>query len=66
MASFIGSHLCEKLIKLGHKVVVIDNLAIGKLQNLKSINNKIKFIKKDIRNYKAINKYFKNIDCVFP
>ena len=64
-AGFIGSHLCEKLIKLGHKVIVIDNLAIGKLQNLKSINNKIKFIKKDIRNYKAINKYFKNIDCVF-
>ena len=64
-AGFIGSHLCEKLIKLGYKVIVIDNLAIGKLQNLKSINNKIKFIKKDIRNYKAINKYFKNIDCVF-
>ena len=64
-AGFIGSHLTEKLVKLGHKVIVIDNLSVGKLKNLKLIKNKIKFINKDIRNYNAINKLFKNIDCVF-
>ncbi len=64
-AGFIGSHLTEKLVKLGHKVIVIDNLSVGKFKNLKLIKNKIKFLNKDIRNYNAINKFFKNIDCVF-
>lgn len=64
-AGFIGSHLSDKLVKLGHKVTIIDNLAVGKLKNLKLISNKINFINKDIRDYERINKYFKNIDCVF-
>lgn len=33
-AGFIGSHLVDKLIKQGHKVVVIDNLSTGKKENL--------------------------------
>jgi len=33
-AGFIGSHLVDRLIKLGHKVVVIDNLSTGKKENL--------------------------------
>ena len=28
-AGFIGSHLTEKLIRMGHKVVVIDDFFIG-------------------------------------
>jgi len=33
-AGFVGSHLVDKLIKLGHKVEVIDNLSTGKKGNL--------------------------------
>jgi len=33
-AGFIGSHLVEKLLKAGHKVIVIDNLCVGKKKNL--------------------------------
>jgi UDP-glucose 4-epimerase len=33
-AGFIGSHLVERLLKLGHKVVVVDNLAGGRLKNI--------------------------------
>ena len=33
-AGFIGSHLVDRLLSLGHKVVVIDNLSTGKLKNL--------------------------------
>ena len=33
-AGFIGSNLVEKLIELGHEVVVIDNLSTGKKSNL--------------------------------
>lgn len=44
-AGFIGSHLVDKLIELGHKVVVLDNLSTGKKEN---INKKAKFYKVDI------------------
>ena len=44
-AGFIGSHLVEKLVKKKHKVTVIDNLSVGKFSNLKSVKNKILFIK---------------------
>ncbi len=64
-SGFIGSHLTEKLVKLGHQVTVIDNLSVGKKSNLKSFIKKIKFINKDIKNFNEINKFFKNIDCVF-
>ena len=33
-AGFIGSHLVDRLLSLGYKVVVIDNLSSGKLKNL--------------------------------
>ena len=33
-ASFIGSHLVDKLISLGANVTVVDNLSSGKLENL--------------------------------
>ena len=47
-ASFIGSHLVDKLVTLGCKVTVVDNLSSGSLKNLSASQNKIKFIKKDL------------------
>tara|TARA_X000000368_G_C23015852_1_gene705660 strand:+ start:595 stop:1578 length:984 start_codon:yes stop_codon:yes gene_type:complete len=64
-AGFIGSHLSEKLILLGHKVVVIDNFIVGKKSNIKNIKGRIKIVKKDIRNYDSIKNLFKNVDYVF-
>ena len=64
-AGFIGSHLSERLVSLGHKVTIIDNFSIGKKSNIKSIKSKVKIIDLDIRNYRSINKYFKNVDNVF-
>ncbi len=48
-AGFIGSYLVDRLIKEGHKVVVIDNLSTGKKENL---NPKTTFYKIDIRSLK--------------
>ena len=42
---FIGSHLVDRLIKEGYKIIVIDNLSTGKKENL---NKKAKFYKIDI------------------
>ena len=44
-AGFIGSHLVDRLIKEGHRVIVVDNLSTGKKENL---NKKAKFYKIDI------------------
>ena len=54
-AGFIGSHLVDRLIKGGHKVVVVDNLSTGKKENL---DQKVKFYKIDICNPK-ISQIFK-------
>lgn len=61
-AGFIGSNLVDELIRLGHKVVIIDNLSGGKKEN---INPKAFFYKKDIRNYKLIKPLFGGVDYVF-
>ena len=35
-AGFIGSHLADRLLALGYRVVIVDNLSTGKLRNLNS------------------------------
>lgn len=61
-AGFIGSHLTDKLIELGHEVVVIDNLMLGKKE---FINKKAKFYKADIRDRKKMKKIFAGAEAVF-
>jgi UDP-glucose 4-epimerase len=45
-AGFIASHVADGFIALGHDVVVVDNLSMGRLENL---NPKAKFYLMDIR-----------------
>jgi len=61
-AGFIGSHVADKLVELGHEVLVIDNLLLGKKE---FINKKAKFHKVDIRNLKKLKKIFKGAEAVF-
>ena len=53
-AGFIGSHLSEKLLEQGFKVLGLDNLSNGKLTNIASImkNKNFKFLKCDINDNK--------------
>ncbi len=53
-AGFIGSHLVDELIKLGRKVIVVDNLCRGNIDN---VNNKAIFINKDIIEINNIKDY---------
>lgn len=67
-SGFIGSHLAERLIKKKiNKLVVIDNLSVGKKENLNKILNRIIFLRKDAENYKFLENIIKkhNIDYVF-
>jgi len=63
-AGFIGSNLCEKLLKQGHRVVVFDNLSNGKEENMKEFIDSIEFIKGDIRDKSAVERAVKDIDYV--
>src|SRR4029434_6073303 len=38
-AGFLGSHLCEHLLAKGHRVICIDNLETGSLQNIEHIRD---------------------------
>lgn len=55
-AGFIGSHVADAYLHLGHRVAVIDDLSTGCRQNL---NPKAKFYKTDIRNLGAIENIFR-------
>ncbi len=43
-AGFIGSHLCERLLSLGHNVVCLDNFSTGSKRNLSNLHNTNKFV----------------------
>ena len=64
-AGFIGSHLVELLLKKNYSVIVIDNFATGRKNNLNKVLKKIKIVNADISNYEKIQRYFKNTDYVF-
>src|SRR5215212_2204086 len=38
-AGFLGSHLCERLLRDGHRVICIDNLETGSLENIAHIRD---------------------------
>ena len=61
-AGFIGSHLCDVLIADGHNVTVVDNLVLGKVENIKHLINNpdFRFFKEDLNNGHAMDMIFKD------
>jgi dTDP-glucose 4,6-dehydratase len=48
-AGFLGSHLCDELLRRGHHVVCVDNLETGSLANIEHIRTpKFEFLQLDI------------------
>lgn len=54
-AGFIGSHIVDELIKLGHEVRILDDLSGGFMEN---VNKKADFRRIDIYNGFAVNAIF--------
>ena len=54
-AGFIGSHIADRLLEEGWKVVVVDNLSTGYERNL---NPNVKFYKLDITDAEALEQVF--------
>jgi len=65
-AGFIGSHLCEELLRRGFKVTAIDDLSTGDMKNIRDIKDKnFKFVKGTILNQKLMGRLIKDCDIVY-
>lgn len=65
-AGFIGTNLCDYMLKKGYNVLGIDNFLTGHAHNLDhlKVNPNFTFVEGDIRNFKTCFKVTQNIDYV--
>jgi UDP-glucuronate decarboxylase len=61
-AGFLGSHLCERLLGLGHTVICVDNLFTGRRGNIEPLlgNSRFEFLRHDVN-----EKYILEVDQVY-
>ncbi|WP_439185521.1 SDR family oxidoreductase [Carboxylicivirga taeanensis] len=66
-AGFIGSNLCEKLLKQNNQVVCLDNFATGKRSNLNEFiaDSSFQLIEGDIRNLDDCMEAVKGVEIIF-
>ncbi len=66
-AGYIGSVLCETLLKEGHKVTVLDNLSHGMSTLMHLCANKdFDFMRGDVRDQATVSAALKNADVIIP
>ncbi len=63
-AGFVGSHVADHLVQMGHKVIILDDLSGGFIRN---INNRAFFVKGSVTNEKLLDRLFQKytFDYVF-
>jgi UDP-glucose 4-epimerase len=64
---FIGSHLSERLLQMGHEVVILDNLSCGRLENIQSFSDhpNLVVVNENIVERESIAPSFDGVDWVF-
>ena len=62
VAGFLGSHLAEKLVKLGHEVIGMDNMIGGYEDN---VPKNIKFHKGDCCDFEKVQAVMRDVDVVY-
>ena len=65
-AGFIGNHLVRELVKIGAKVVILDNLFRSNIDVIKDLidSKKIRFIEGDIRDFETCKRAVDGVDFV--
>lgn len=63
-AGFIGSHICEKLVREGAAVVVFDDFSTGKASNLAAIRDEIDIVTGKVENYEDVSQAIRGCDSV--
>jgi len=66
-AGFIGSHLCEELIRRGDDVMTIDNLSTGRLENIEAIisHPRFKLTVDSVKNQKTMTTLIQEVDQIY-
>ena len=62
-AGFIGSHLCEELVKRGERVRVVDSLITGKRQNLAHLPQ-VEFLQGDLADIEVARRAVEGVEYV--
>ncbi len=63
-AGFIGSHLCDALLKDGHQVSILDNMSTGSAANIAHIKDQIETHQGDIRDSALVESLMAPADLV--
>jgi UDP-glucose 4-epimerase len=66
-AGFIGSHLTERLLNEGNRVIVLDNFSSGKIENIQHLldNPSITLVKEDMKKPKQLGKIVSSSEIIF-
>ena len=66
-AGFIGSHLAEAVLRMGHEVLIVDDLSTGSLENIRHLldGGKVQFVRESIREATTMTPLVDRCDVVF-
>jgi nucleoside-diphosphate-sugar epimerase len=64
-AGFIGSHLTDALLRLGHRVRVVDNLSTGKRENLTHLSDEVELVVGDLTDPNICHRVVDGVNVVF-
>ena len=64
-AGYIGSHLVDRLVVLGHDVTVLDDLSTGNEANLADSRSHVRFVQDTILDERLVNRLVRRADSVF-
>lgn len=63
-AGFIGSHLCDEVLKQGNDVTILDNLSTGTNENISHVKDKISVQYGDIRDKRLVENLIADSELV--
>jgi UDP-glucose 4-epimerase len=63
-AGFIGSHMVDRLLALGHDVRVLDNLSTGRRENLAQCQGRVELIEGDLRSPGTVRRAVEGVEYV--
>lgn len=66
IAGYIGSNLLVKLMENGHEVVGMDNLSMGKMENIQQYmeHDNFQFLQRDVTKQESFSDLGDDVDCI--
>jgi len=63
-AGFIGSNICQQLLKRGESVRILDDFSTGKRENIVGFKDSVELIKGDLRDWEIVKRAMAGVDFV--